>query len=199
MRLSTVLIFGAALAIHAGPSAIAMKQDSHVSAANLSLQNLYQFIHQGMQQKLYGEIINIQLAAKNVDDAKARIEKAIKQFTNSTLQSGNSYMNANKRYSSLSFEVSRSKADAAAKALLDIGDLKNFSSQPSFNKASYDQLQEQMDAVGAEIDSNATNLKKMPISKSFLEAVYSGMKARKQAWDTGKDTAQVIVTLMEAD
>lgn len=101
------------------------------------------------------------------------------------------------RYKSLSYFIATDKADAAAKSIINAGELLNFSNNRSFDGSQGEELRRKIQQLEEESAGNAEILKKMPIASYFLNTNLTRLRQSREAMDAAVSRTTINVTLSE--
>ncbi len=143
------------------------------------------------------------LKVKSLPKAEEAVDRLISKFggTMRNMNAGQNYYNYNMPTAQASktfvYSLDAAKAEPAAKALFDLGELVQYNNQRPNADTQYDEIKAKIKQLQGELSANAEALKKMPIASYFLNTQLARLNQSKEAYDTGLKQANVTVTLLE--
>lgn len=145
--------------------------------------------------------INVSLRVKDLARAEVEVDRLLTKSgaTMRSLNQGYGGYNGGQqpRQKSLAFFVPMEKSDAAAKSILDAGELQNFSSSRSSDGNQAEELRRKVQQLEEETAKNAESLKKMPIASYFLNFNLTRLRQSRDAMEAAASKALLNVTLIE--
>jgi hypothetical protein len=155
------------------------------------------------QQTVPAITINMTIEAADLEKSAARIEKIL-THEGASRQDGrderfyyNSGQNGAQSRKTLAFRIKASRARSAAKALFDVGDLLQFSTNRQDVSRQLDEIKSKLKAVDEESRSHSKPLEEMPISSYFLTQLHDRLSKAEDAYESGRDSATIFVTILE--
>lgn len=132
-------------------------------------------------------------------DVREKAIKLIEQSGGRPAQSGAYGSNARGGQSQqVSYFVPVEKAEKAAKRLLALGDLQQFSTQKAGIANQLPELREKIASLESEQKSNAEALEKMPISRTLLASQLARLTQARDSFEASAGTALINLTLIDA-
>ncbi len=98
----------------------------------------------------------------------------------------------------IAFTIPIEKADKAAKRLLTLGDIQQFSTQKMGMANQLPEIREKIAAIDNEQKANAAELARMPVAKALLASLSAKLAQSRDSYEAGVGSAMINLSLMDA-
>jgi hypothetical protein len=146
---------------------------------------------------------NIALNVKAPDQAQRQIDRLMQEA--GAVSRGGSDVHYGgqdgrpRRGRSANYTIASSRAEAAAKKIIAVGQLQNYNTHRQVQKSSFDEVQQKIGELEAELETNARPLKDMPIASHLMYSQLRRLKQSRDAMQEGMGKSNISVTLILLD
>lgn len=149
---------------------------------------------------------NISIAAEDTSTARRKAESVLKaaggtmtgfnDMTFSVIPENSRSADSARPAYTLTFQLTESKAGAAARELIPLGRMISFNSGSPYGVAQTKDIEERIEWIEKEKRQGAAALKTMPVSRAMLESKLKRLRQQLDQTKTGRGAATVTVQIM---
>ena len=156
----------------------------------------------GYWERQYGSgqswsvMYSISLKTSSPSVAREKAVKIIEQAGGRQGQYGGGYGRGGQTQQ-IAFNIPVEKADKAAKRLLTLGDIQQFSTQKTGGSNQLPEIREKIAAIESEQKTYSEELAKTPIAKSLQAALLARLQQSRDSFEASAGTAMISLTLLD--
>ncbi len=143
---------------------------------------------------MYGIALKVESPSK----ARERAEKIFDQNQGRTAQGGYYGYSRGGATTQLSYLLPVSKAEKAAKQILSLGDLQQYSTQKNGMSTQLPEIREKIAVIEAERSANSAALESMPVARTLLASLLARLTQSRDSAESSAETALISLTLTDA-
>lgn len=143
---------------------------------------------------MYGVALKVESPVK----AREKAVKILEQAGGRTAQNGYYGYGRPGATTQLAYLLPVAKAEKAAKQMLSLGDLQQYSTQKSGSSTQLGEIREKIASVENEQKSNASALESMPVARTLLASLLTRLTQSRDSAESSAETALINLTLIDA-